>query len=111
MNLDRASTARVSESTNTGFLVMTFETGVSASNSASSLRAAIRRQASLILVLSGTVKALDSRKRLTVRSPVSPLSQKYEKHSQTNYKLQTATYGLLSKKDLKSAAQITAEED
>lgn len=45
----------------------------SVSNKASTLRAAIRRQASETVVLSGTVKAFDSLNLLTVRSPVSPL--------------------------------------
>lgn len=47
----------------------------SVSNKASTLRAAILRQASIIVVVSGTVKAFDSLNRLTVRSPVSPLMQ------------------------------------
>lgn len=47
----------------------------SVSNNASTLRAAIRRQASWTVVVSGIVNAFESRKRFTVRSPVSPLFQ------------------------------------
>jgi hypothetical protein len=47
----------------------------SVSNKASTLRAAIRRQASRIVVFSGIVRAFDSRSRFTVRSPLSPLFQ------------------------------------
>lgn len=47
----------------------------SVSNKASTLRAAIRLQASRTVVFSGTVKALDSRNLFTVRSIASPLSQ------------------------------------
>lgn len=45
----------------------------SVSNKASTLRAAIRRHASRILVVSGTVSAFESRNLFTVRSPASPL--------------------------------------
>lgn len=47
----------------------------SVNNKASTLRAAIRRQASCIVVVSGTVRAFDNRNRFTVLSPVSPLLQ------------------------------------
>lgn len=51
----------------------------SVSNAASTLRAAIRRQASYTVVLSGIVRALDNRNRLTVRSLVSTLLHEMEK--------------------------------
>lgn len=51
----------------------------SVSNAASTLRAAIRRQASYTVVLSGIVRAFDSRNRLTVRSLVSTLLQEMGK--------------------------------
>lgn len=45
----------------------------SVSKRASTFRAAIRRQASLMVVVSGTVKAFERRNRFTVRSPTAPL--------------------------------------